>query len=781
MKISSEEIIDNWVAETKGNDNKLKAVVIATGRIKEIVVSRNWLKNHLGISLSSTITHAEKIDTIIDEMLAKGFINKNYSATENNISNIIKNWFDGLNSDERKLIPTFGNKVSMRRCLENIYPGIGSAFARYELVRITCSQINLQLMQEGVLNKEYKDAKTRYELRDKEYYKKRGLPSREWTDLAAASLENIQDLKPVSDGHFIQIRQLFASRGRQESQKSTISNYKIGAKHFLLYLNSIGHEGSVALKQVLDQYTLVNFNNRYVQPLVKSGEFSPSHATSVLSSVRQTLLRAMEIEGLNYDGFYETSSYGNKRSTLSKLPFTDKERSDIDYAITEELSAIRAMLDTPYQKQNKGINPFDEFGGMKVGFGTEENARWYFENILDCRVVTFADKDKSKPEIGKFLKILSDSEAGLHSTYRKWGIISQVDMDILVPFILRLAQITGINVESILTLDIDCFSKKHPVTGRPNLKFWKSRSSGEKEYSLDLFKADLRWLSVAQSQEVSRIFDDVVKLTQAIRIRAPEKFRQRLFIYQSVGRRTFGDVRPIWGESLNTSIYSAIKNFRERNNLKTCEGSDITLNMGRFRPSFVSDLIKEGVSMREIQHILGHQHLETTIGYLDRNDFNFIARKNVQDKLEAIHSSATTKVESSNQENISYVPDLPVIKTSLSGCKNIFNPPPFIRAIKGYIEGTPCSQFNKCLSCDNVIITKKDLPELFALERSYKSTIAQVGSDQTPYYPVIVENLSLVQKIIDPDTSDFSRFELDEAERISLHIELSSDLNEIGL
>lgn len=781
MKISSEEIIDNWVAETKGNDDKLKAVVIATGRIKEIVVSRNWLKNHFGISLSSSMTHAEKIDTIIDEMVARGYINKSYSATENNISNIIKNWFDGLNSDEKKLIPTFGNKISIRHCLENVYPGISAAIARYELVRITCDKINLQLISDGVLSNEYKDVKTRSELRDKEYIKKRGLLSKGWDDLVMLPLDKIQDLKQVSAGHFIQVRQLFASRARQESQKSTVGNYKIGLKHFLQYLNSIGYEGSVTLMKILDRYTLVNFNNRYVQPLVKSGKFSPSHATSVLSSVRQTLLRAMEIEGLNYEGFYETSSYGNKRSTLVKAPFTDKEKSDIDYAISEELSAIRAIINTPYQKQNRGSNPFDEFGGMKVGFGTEENARWYFENILNCCVVTYADADKNKPEVGKFLKILSDSEIGLHSTYRKWGVISQVDMDILVPFILRLAQVTGINVESILTLDIDCFSKKHPVTGRPNLKFWKSRSSGEKEYNLDLFQADLRWLSVAQSQEVSRIFDDVVRLTQAIRIKAPEKFCKRLFIYQSVGRRTFGDVRPIWGDSLNTSIYSAIKNFRERNNLKNCEGSDITLNMGRFRPSFISDLIKEGVSMREIQHILGHQNLETTIGYLDRNDFNLVSRKNVQDKLEAIHSSATAKVESSNQENISYVPDLPVIKTSLSGCKNIFNPPPFIRAIKGYVEGTPCSQFNKCLSCDNVIITKKDLPELFALERSYKSTIAQVGSDQTPYYSVIIENLSLVQKIIDPDTSDFSPFELDEAERISLHLELSSDLNEIGL
>ena len=55
-----------------------------------------------------------------------------------------------------------------------------------------------------------------------------------------------------------------------------------------------------------------------------------------------------------------------------------------------------------------------------------------------------------------------------------------IGIDVLLPYLLKLAQVTGINTESLLALDIDDFTLKHPATGRPCLRYWKERSDGKK-------------------------------------------------------------------------------------------------------------------------------------------------------------------------------------------------------------------------------------------------------------------------------------------------------------
>ena len=101
--------------------------------------------------------------------------------------------------------------------------------------------------------------------------------------------------------------------------------------------------------------------------------------------------------------------------------------------------------------------------------------------------------------------------------YNQWGVVPLIGIDILIPYLLKLAQVTGLNSDSLLSLDIDDYIDSHPATSRPCLRYWKERSDGHKEYHLDLFKAELTWLTYSQSQNVKEIFEEVIDITSDFR------------------------------------------------------------------------------------------------------------------------------------------------------------------------------------------------------------------------------------------------------------------------
>jgi hypothetical protein len=70
-----------------------------------------------------------------------------------------------------------------------------------------------------------------------------------------------------------------------------------------------------------------------------------------------------------------------------------------------------------------------------------------------------------------------------------------------------------------------------------------------------------------------------------------------------------------------------------------------------------------------------------------------------------------------------------------------------------------------------VIITAKNLPEIFAMQRDYILLTEHSRVMDTPYGYVIRDNLELIKSIVDSEQSDFSAEELETGQRLSEYVE----------
>src|SRR5699024_10694221 len=317
---------------------------------------------------------------------------------------------------------------------------------------------------------------------------------------------------------------------------------------------------------------------KYLEGKVINKEISSHHANTVLSSVRITLNRLTQVRDIEYS-FFNINGFATTRETDVKKPFTMNERLRILEAIEKGLSESRKAL-KPYKKTGLGSNPLDEKGSVIRGLSTLENARWLFENRLMCKPVHY---NTAKSPIEKsFLRIINDSDKGLIEVYNDWGITPMINMDTLTPYVLRLAQITGLNANPLLSLDINDYVDSHPATSRPCLRYWKERSDGHKEYHLDLFNAELTWLTSSQAQSIKVIFEELEKLTGSFRQDIEDDaFKDRLFIYQSNSTKKHGRVSPLLGNKGKNkkALGASLSRFVNKYNLKNDAGDPLTLTI----------------------------------------------------------------------------------------------------------------------------------------------------------------------------------------------------------
>ncbi|KPB89052.1 site-specific integrase [Pseudomonas syringae group genomosp. 3] len=725
---------------------------------------------------------------LITQLFVDGYLDLDErSVSGHNWSLKLQGWYAKLTDTEKKAIPIFGNKIGIRGLARQVeeFKTLGNR-QDYPGVRIALDNLNAQHLEAGYLDPNYVPVKERSKGAPGEVLQA-GADSLEFQRLLNLRINHVDELEASSAAKpFQELKHLFAY---VVSFNDAWRPGLLAFNYFTGFLKALNFTGIENLFDTVGPYSLVRFRAWLVDRVVEK-EIAPSTANTALSKVRRCFKMLSGIFGAEDFIFYDVEGFDPVRVTELYTPYSLLERERIASCVDADIELYN-RLSKPYVVSGVGVDPFeDDQKKIRCGHATLENMRWVFENRLSCIPPTH-EQFRAPGYAFPFVNTINKLVGNIQPVYTSWGVLQHVDSGVIAPFVIKLAQITGLNADSLKWLDLDDYTRCHPFTKRPCLRYWKERSTGKKMYPLDLVEAEITWLTAAQSKEVEKVFEAMKALTSRFRHEASEEISSKLFIWQSTGAASYGEIKSL--ATAQTSIVSRLfSNYAKSKNLLDDNGEPLSLSASRLRPSFISELVDKGVSVREIQVVLGHANLRTTVGYLDRMDFNRFARKKLDATLTSIHQGAVEAYKRIDSVSVTAPDDMPqsnfkdrvpsvVFKTPLADCANIFNPPEFVTRLASYVPGTPCAMYNKCLACDNSIITVSHLPQLFAMQRDYSRLVEVSRVMDTPYGFVVKENMALLKTMLHPETSDFSEGELKEAQRLSEYIETTILIDGVGV
>lgn len=766
---SDNTTLKNYVEQLRLNSNLLWKVELAQSKKVNgysSQASKSFLQKELNLTKGelASFENQKSIEAINQLLIEEQIILPNYLPSVLNMRRELLRWWKSLEESDKLSLSTFGNRIQIDNYISKWRTGKG-----YELLQQELDYIHDELKSTGVLRADYKPVKERHLERDSAFISKQSEIKWQRELLGKSQLEHIDDfLAPDSNKPYLQWEQLFSVKANTIKSNSGRANYRDAFNHVKLFLGKEGVAIDVKVENSIHEYFLINFKNLHLIPYMEDRKIAPGTAHTIMSCVRGVLARAQKIKGLNFTSFYDVELNVKGRVGDTYRPYSLLEREQIANAIEAELTDNKAFIEE-YVKTDVGEYPLDKSFRIISGKSTESNARYLFENQLECSPVF--NNTATTPVEKAFISIVSRLDKGLHQLYYDWGVLPFAHIKIIAPYVYQLCRITGINPESAVGLDIDSYVERHPLTEKPCIKYWKERGIGEQDAHLDLFDTDITWLPESQGKIIKEIFEKVIELTQDIRSEASPECQNKLFLYKSDGQRCFGKVMGINLQNLHRQY----KSFAEKYNITDEKGKLTQFTLSRFRPTFVSEMVESGMTIREIQVLLGHSSIMTTMTYLDRLDFARLSRIKLFDRLQELQQSSLygSQKRKGKKKKKKVTQQKIIFQTPLSGCTNVFDPPEFIRKSKVYREGQSCSQYNKCLGCENIMVTVNHLPTLFALQRFYINLTKTNRVIDTPYGLVIIENLSLLDQILLPDESDFTVEELEQAKQQSYHIELS--------
>ena len=789
------EQVQAWIERASSNRELLYTVKL-TDRYSEVPVvnvEKFLAKLNLPSSGQKIVKKScsSELNQILELMQSEGLVAKNLSAKELNLINSLKLLLRRIENDHSLLqrVKIFGNQVQGPKLIHE--------FSEYELstsIYNPRGNFGNQAREffRNVFSTRVMELMEQTGLRDFSGYKPVAQRQSPETSVPQKSLfkEARNRLKINSADEFERLCEssqdavyyLCALGARGVFQDSAIDNFSATAAYLKRYCQSVELIEFKSVSESFTEYFALKFRV-YLEDLIASGQISPSWGSTMLSCLQLSLTRFSELDEANDYSYIKVEGFDTRgRTTDTYRPYGKEQRETIANVLEKDMRRVWIFHTDTYVKAESGQSFLKKIkNGLRIDgtLCTEENLRWFFDHKLGGERMSFkslSSYESSSDEalfykaVRKYLSRNSAEASRLVDLYELWGVSRDVYREELFPFYMRLLQVTGMNPVPALDLEIDSFEAAHPATLKPCLRYWKERSLGAKELHLDLFDSEITWLSSSQAKVVAEIFDQVKVLTESVRSRLPANhpFKNLLFIASGKPPKGYGKVKRLYESS-----YEKIRtNFEDRYRdalIESETGEKISLVGTRFRASLVSEMVEAGVSIREIQLMLGHGSITTTLSYLDRMDFNRQARTKIEEKLRQIYDNSwkfDDREDFSAQEH--YRGEI-IFKTPLGGCANIFNPPDFIKNSSNY-DGGACSNFNKCLSCENVIITRSHLPDLFAMLRDYRSAWNNGSVASTPYGTVILENIDILESLLG-DESEFEKSELKEAERLSRYID----------
>lgn len=583
---------------------------------------------------------------------------------------------------------------------------------------------------------------------------------------------------PTKNNPYVQLDFMFNKVAGTKTNKSTKSKYLTALNYYKKFLNATANynedlrtNGLFYIDQHWNEFALVNLKT-YIIEANKKGK--PDYLTSnsivgIFSAVRIVVKEAIINGYTSFDNLIDASIGRAGKETNGNSAYSEREMQQIEKAVKEELKFVYKVLNKEGYKYT-GIGNDPRIKGNY--WGNVDNMRWYFENVLNCEPVigTSENKQLHKTYVEYAPTKYYQSMGGLRGIYRKWGVTAFIDADIIMPLVMRLAIQTGLNVDSLLNLKVDCFEDRNPISGVPVIKYFKARSGGEKEMHLNTHEQEeLKEFRTEQAKVIANTIKVVLALTAKIREQASSEIQDKLFIMQTASKRKIGSIIQV-----NDRVtFTWRKSFVKKYGLKNDNGEILELNLRRFRSTRATNLVEKGVEIFELQHEMGHERIETTMQYVEKNNLDAKARKETDEVLSTIYSNKIWAEDNKVNYNHEVKDDLTknvIYKGFLCDCKNPFNPPEEVKMLKDYEEGSACSRINMCLFCDNVVIFKRNLPSLWMYKKQIDVAMATQHLE-LPNERFYLKTLDIINALFDENESEFSAEDLEEAKRIAENLD----------
>jgi integrase len=386
-----------------------------------------------------------------------------------------------------------------------------------------------------------------------------------------------------------------------------------------------------------------------------------------------------------------------------------------------------------------------------------ENLVWYFENVLNCQIL---DGRELESRHLKFLRAVRETHGGDYTNFyrRVLGVSNRIDSHVIVPLAVKLACETGLNVESLLSLERDCFVESESLTGLPHLNYYKERGEGEAVYPL--LHKEMLPLKQRQSQAVRSTIQQLLKLTGELLPSAPMDAKKLLFLVTS-GGTSAPTVQPLNRRHVNTFLTATFRGEMDGGKALS------SINLSRFRPTLVTRLLKLGLDVHEISALLGHRDVETTIAYLDLHQIVPVFENAVRHHLDVVKENArayrTVPIQPVAAPGAS---DAPYLTGGMCLCKNPYAPPKRIQLAKGFMEGKPCTYYDICLTCDHVVVTDLALPRLANYRTQIRMELEQGLANEPRKGNLYSRSLSVLDFIFTSDQI-FTTAVLENAHRLA--------------
>ena len=579
---------------------------------------------------------------------------------------------------------------------------------------------------------------------------------------------------------------LYANKDTRRNYSTALTFYKRFLKHTHNYNPLLKKDPRFYLKREWDAFALHKVKQWMDATNTMGAEgYLTSHSiTGIISALRQTMEHAYEHSYIKKP-VINVIGPASVRETTSRTAYSTEEYERI-FKIVGPLIQFSKGLLQPYIPTGLGCDPRARTSstglrdGKPIGVGwdcwmttkdelglvpQDDNLRWYFENKMNSVPLPATRENLIHQD---FFRAAKRNYEGLRKLYRKWGLSSTMNTEVIMPLVVELIAETGLNVESLLSLKRDCFKEKHPLTGLPYLEYTKPRSRGRKELHLSLFDSCRNQIGLKQGQSrvISNSIKTILKLTERLVPEAAENDRKYLFLSQRKLRTSEGKPGRVERVSLRIA-HNWLEKIVRSHDLRGDDGMPLVFNLSRFRPTKITEMVSQGYDFFDVMAIAGHASINTTLSYIDKLRWAGDFQRNIQKALSNIKENKQQYEQRPLPIAITRTahPNDFIFKGPVCHCKNPYDPPEVIRKQSTYHQGDACSYWNMCLQCDNVLITEMNLPKLMAFRHEIDRSLTNLSE-----IPVVGELYKKMRMILDavltPDEV-FSRVSLDWAAEVA--------------